>query len=357
MENPNFLKQKYNLHNAPEAESAVKRTEKGVIKKVPQNPSDRNDIVKEKLAEFPDGKSYEKKTEDMKHLTEIEKKIKEGKELAKDDLIFLYEIDSPIEYFGYQRDSHIKEIRKTRNIEQDMPIIFECSPKQIARRPEKINENTKAYVGKLERGIFNLIQQYNLEHIYTSFPEGKISIAEASLGGQSEEQIINELEAREQLAKNNKYKIYILDDAKSMLKNKEFYTLKNKEQVKLVKLKVRDLGFPDGATTKEMYKKAEEFGLELCPPETGPQIRLHYEEIFNREQPRGEYFDIGMKQINIYDGSTTIFDVGRNDDGKAWLAGEWFEPGDKWLPDYEFVFRLRPVKSAEATRGAGKLEF
>lgn len=40
-ENPNFLKQKYDLHNAPEVESAAKRTEKRTGEKVPKDPADR----------------------------------------------------------------------------------------------------------------------------------------------------------------------------------------------------------------------------------------------------------------------------------------------------------------------------
>ena len=41
MENPRFLKEKYNLHNTPEVESAAKRTEKRTQEKVPQNPEAR----------------------------------------------------------------------------------------------------------------------------------------------------------------------------------------------------------------------------------------------------------------------------------------------------------------------------
>lgn len=41
MENPNFLKNKYNLHNASEIESAAKRAEKLKGEKVPLNPKDR----------------------------------------------------------------------------------------------------------------------------------------------------------------------------------------------------------------------------------------------------------------------------------------------------------------------------
>ena len=72
-------------------------------------------VVQEKLTEFPDGKEYEKKTEDMKKLTEIERKTEKNQKLTKPDLIFLYEIDSPIEGFGYQTDPRIQELRDKRN--------------------------------------------------------------------------------------------------------------------------------------------------------------------------------------------------------------------------------------------------
>ncbi len=38
MENPNFLKRKYNLHNSEEVKTAAERTEKASGEKVPQNP-------------------------------------------------------------------------------------------------------------------------------------------------------------------------------------------------------------------------------------------------------------------------------------------------------------------------------
>ncbi|MDZ4243899.1 MAG: hypothetical protein U1C57_02235, partial [Candidatus Doudnabacteria bacterium] len=41
MENPEFLKEKYNLHTAPEVESAAKSTEIRTDEPVPQNPADR----------------------------------------------------------------------------------------------------------------------------------------------------------------------------------------------------------------------------------------------------------------------------------------------------------------------------
>jgi len=301
------------------------------------------DVVENKLTEFPDGKAYEKKTNDMKHLTEIENKTKKSKELTKDDLIFLYEMEQPIDGFGYQRDPRIEEIRNARNKEEDMPIVFECEPNQIAKSVNEINENAKTYVGKLEPGIFDLISKYSIEHIYTSFPEGKIEIVEAELGGKSEEELLSELEKMEK--SENADKIYISNYAKDMFKNKDFFTLKNKEQAKFIKLKVSDLGLSSGATTDEIYKKGEEIELELCPPETGPRLRLNYEEIFKREQLRNEYFRIAMKQITDSDGHPNVFYVNRSDDGKSWLHVNWAKPMSKWYSANEFVFRLRKLET------------
>lgn len=41
MENPDFLKKKYDLHNAEEVEQAAVRTEKRTGEKVPQDPKER----------------------------------------------------------------------------------------------------------------------------------------------------------------------------------------------------------------------------------------------------------------------------------------------------------------------------
>ena len=106
------------------------------------------EIVRKKLSEFPDGAAYEKKNNDMKILTLIENKTKQNQPLNKGELIFLYEIDSQIEGFGYQRDPRIKEIRDLRNPKEDAPVVFECDPSEIAcekkillKKPRPMSEN------------------------------------------------------------------------------------------------------------------------------------------------------------------------------------------------------------------------
>ena len=150
-------------------------------------------IVEEKLKEFPDGALYQKRANDMRTLTAIERKIQDGQELGAQDLTFLYEIDSSIEGFGYDKDPRIDELRSQRDPIADMPIVFECDPSQIAQIPSEINEDTKAYVGKLESGIFDLVRKYKLEHVYTSFPEGKIRFDQVTVGRKDLNQLQREL--------------------------------------------------------------------------------------------------------------------------------------------------------------------
>ena len=236
----------------------------------------------------------------------------------------LYEINGTIEGFGYQKDPRIAELRQGRNTEEDMLVIFECTRDEIAHVPSQINENTKAYIGQLEPGIFQKLPE-NLEHVYTSFPEKKIRRENVEIGGKSAEQLISEMEAAG---------INISDYAKSMLKNREFVPGKNPEEATLIRLTVADLGFKSSATTDQIYERAQNLGLELCPADTGPNYRLKY-----RNHPLNERIYIGMKQITGSDGYPNIFELGRRVDGLL-LRDSWTEPDGECYSGNKFVFRL-----------------
>ncbi len=289
-------------------------------------------IAEDKIRELPGADRYKKASADMKRLTAIVKKNARGEKLTRDDLVLLYELDTPIEGFDYQRDPRIEELRKKRSPEEDMPIVFECDKNQIAHDVSEIKESTKAYVGPLIHGIFDKIQEHNIEHIYTSFPEGKIRKEQIEIGGKDAETLIKEMREK---------KININDYAMDMLKSKDFKVIKETESEILFRLKVGDLGFPQGKypTIDEIYKHIEELGLELCPPETGPHYMLQY-----TNRPMGEWFRIGMKQIADRDGDPNVFYLGRLGDG-LWLGGGWEDPGYRWNPGAGFVFRLRKLKN------------
>lgn len=74
-----------------------------------------------KFKEFePKAEKYKKKVSDMKKLTAIAEKHKDGLELDADDLRFLYKIDGKIQGFVYKADPRVKEILKGRNTRQDI---------------------------------------------------------------------------------------------------------------------------------------------------------------------------------------------------------------------------------------------
>lgn len=287
-------------------------------------------LAQEKAQTLPGHEHYEKKSSDMKQLTIIEKKMAKSQDLTKDELVFLYEIDGAIEGFGYQKDPRIKELQDKRNKEEDMPVVFKCGPGQIAKSEQELKEKLenkeeiKAYVGPLFPNIFKLLPE-SIKHIYTEFPEGGIRQMEVNVGGQSKDELIREI----------KEKFKVSNPAIDMLKNPEFTVSKTPESISLIRLKVSDLGFPKGATTAEIYQKAEELGLELCPAETGPQFRKQY-----TNQPLNEWLFVGMKQIIDSGGYPLVFHLYRSDDG-LWLDDRWAEPGGRWDPALEFAFRLR----------------
>ncbi len=94
------------------------------------------DVVKEKMTEFPDGAKYEKKSVDMKLLTEIEEKNNRQEELSKEDLKFLYEVDSKIEGFGLQKDPRIEEIIEKRDFKSDLSLVTGFSKEEIGIKGE-----------------------------------------------------------------------------------------------------------------------------------------------------------------------------------------------------------------------------
>ena len=294
----------------------------------------------------------------------IDRKTKEktylNPTLTKEELQFLYEVNSTIEGFGYQKDPRVRELRHGRNVEEDMLIVFDCEEEQIARAPNRINENTKAYFGPIavedEEGdllpeYYDIFQKLpdNLNHIYTSFPENKIrrenvEIGRRDFGGYIREledknvkidyksdleywqvqksiqdieqrKIVISSETMEFLKELVAGQINITINTNSFLKKLEFVSGKNPEEATLIRLTVADLGFKSSATTNQVYERAQILGLELCPADTGPNYRLKY-----RNQPLDEEIHIGMKQID-----QSIFWLVCDGNG-SWLFYPWLPP-------------------------------
>ncbi|MFZ2556178.1 MAG: hypothetical protein WAZ27_04580 [Minisyncoccia bacterium] len=107
------------------------------------------------------------------------------------------------------------------------------------------------------------------------------------------------------------------------------------QEVDLINLTVGELGFGKGASYKDICARAVELGLELCPAEVGPALRLSY-----KDQPRGEWVVIAMEAITDRDGGLRVFDVDHGGD-ELWLHGSIGHPDFHWHSDSRFVFVRR----------------
>jgi len=281
------------------------------------------DVAVEKYHSLPGGEKFDKKSSDMKKVTELVKKQEKNEQFNKEDLVFLYEMNEKIEGFGYETDPRIKELRTGRSLKEDAPIVFECEPDQIAYGVNEIQENTKAYIGEWNPEIAKKIPQH-VEYLYESFPEKKIFRKTIELTTKNSEEYAKEL---------TKQGYKISDWAGDMLNKME--PLKNNEKADIVSFSVEQLGFPNGATLQEIYNKAKELGLELCPPQVGPELRLNY-----KDQPNGEYLRIAMESISDRDGDPNLFEVERYG-SESWLSYDFGRLDHHWPGALRFVFRFR----------------
>ena len=123
--------------------------------------------------------------------------------------------------------------------------------------------------------------------------------------------------------------------ANGILGNSAFTVAVKKIKIDLAIKSVDELGFKDGATRQRIYGRANELGLDLCPAEVGPQLRLQY-----KDQPEEEHLIVAMNPIADSGGALLLFRVERYASG-LWLSSYSFSPGLIWYADLRFVFARR----------------
>jgi hypothetical protein len=140
-------------------------------------------------------------------------------------------------------------------------------------------------------------------------------------------------------------KIKIGDSADEVLGRPAFPYARTQTGVELAVLSAADLGVEsDRASLAEVYQRARQAGLELCPAEVGPQLRLDY-----RNQPLGEALDIAMDPVATYGGEPTILTLANWGTGLL-LIGRDGRPESTVFRKSRFVFAL-PGKGRLEARG------
>jgi hypothetical protein len=97
-------------------------------------------------------------------------------------------------------------------------------------------------------------------------------------------------------------------------------------------LSVRQLGFSDGTTSKDLYARGCELGFSLCPLELAPYLRLQY-----LDQPEGHWLIVASTPPSGRNDLPTGFYLRRLEDG-LWLRGYTADPEHVWDPEDHFVF-------------------
>lgn len=104
-----------------------------------------------------------------------------------------------------------------------------------------------------------------------------------------------------------------------------------KIRLDLTKVRVQELGFPHGADLEDIYKKAAEFKLELCPGDVAAKLRVEY-----LEQPKDEILKIAMQPL-IVDNHQLLFTLTRIFN-QLWLGASAGLPKSHYGAKCQFVF-------------------
>jgi hypothetical protein len=140
--------------------------------------------------------------------------------------------------------------------------------------------------------------------------------------------------------------VRIGDAADEILGRPAFRYVHGRESIELVIRSVADLGIEvEGASLADVYARARQLGLALCPPEVGLQLRLDY-----ARQPLGEVLHIAMEPVATYAGEPTILALANLGTGPL-LIGSDGRPGFMAPRTFRFVFALpQPGHDVEARR-------
>ncbi|OIK09583.1 helicase [Bacillus sp. MUM 13] len=170
------------------------------------------------------------------------------------------------------------------------------------------------------------------------YPDCPTFIRTVKVGGLTKSQLLKKLQKHSILM--NKFGEMLFADDKFTISDTIY-------SVRAVELKVRNLGFPEGATIPQLFKKANQAGLKLCPIELGPHLRLEY--LDQSEGNSGK----PIRRHRAHYGSITIAseilseDVGfpkgfylRRICGVLWLRGYVADYLHVLDPDDHFVFCL-----------------
>jgi hypothetical protein len=152
------------------------------------------------------------------------------------------------------------------------------------------------------------------------------------MGGQSKAELLSALSAHG--IQCNTYAQILFDDP-------NFTVSAHSHCVVVTDVTVEELGLA-AATSADIFTKARSAGLELCPLELAPYLRIQF-----LHQPEGPYLTVASAQTTndaAYPNGFYLRRLG----GTLWLRGYRADAEYQWEPDSRFVFLAtrQPTPSA-----------
>lgn len=172
--------------------------------------------------------------------------------------------------------------------------------------------------------------------MHSRYPNGSFVTRAVRVGGTRKPALLDALEAQH---------VALNPAARVLFADSRFITTEVSSVIETVELSVAALGLLDGGTSAQLFERARELGLSLCPLELGPHLRLQW-----LDQPDGSV-GFAPTQHRAPPGSVTVASRALSDEtdvpkgfylrkieGVLWLRGYWCDDENVWNPDDRFVF-------------------
>jgi hypothetical protein len=121
--------------------------------------------------------------------------------------------------------------------------------------------------------------------------------------------------------------------AHALFENPAFAPSETTEAVRLVKIKISDIGVAEPCSLEDVLDRASAVGLKPCSLDLAAFLRLEY-----LDQPAGPYLTVASLRAATDEKQPCGFYI-RNNAGSLWLRGYQVDGKIEWPKENEFVFR------------------
>ncbi len=203
--------------------------------------------------------------------------------------------------------------------------LRDMAPRLKERKPEDVSRALALVTeyGELMAGETREIKiQGELERLQKLLPEAKIKRISFVVEKTTKEKLLKDLENQD---------VRVAGNVGDAIRGNDFPAVIEARTLELVELHVSDFEL-DARNTRNIFEKAESLGLQLCPVETGPCLRVQ----MNAQSLQETFYVASKMEIHPFS-NLHLFELhGRNE-----LDFKWTTMDNNWKDSTALVFCLR----------------